>query len=121
MAPAKLKQITPTAYVAVTLFEGTGLNQYQSLANRFFDFIMAGVPQVCVNYPQYMAINQQYEVAQLINDTQTETIAAALNNLLTDTVYHSRLKQNCLQAREELNWQQEEKRLLAFYNNLFGH
>jgi len=118
--PAELKKITPMAHVAVTLFESTGLNQYYSLGNRFFDYIMAGVPQVCVNYPEYKAINDVYNVAMLINDTSTETIAAALNKLLADDVLYTLLAANCKLARKHLQWQAEEKRLAAFYNNLFN-
>lgn len=117
--PEKLKSITPTAYLAVMLFEATGLNQYQSLANRFFDYIMAGVPQVCVNYPQYKTINDQYQVACLIDNTNSDTIANALNNLLENDVYYNKLYNNCLVARQELNWQREEKQLLNFYSDLF--
>ena len=113
--PEELRQITPNAYIAVMLFEGTGLNQYHSLANRFFDYIMAGVPQVCINYPQYRAINDVYQVVHLIDDTTPETIATALNNLLHNTVYHHTLRQNCLKARELLNWENEEKVLINFY------
>lgn len=117
--PAELKKITPTARVAVTLFESTGLNQYYSLGNRFFDYIMAGVPQVCVNYPEYKAINDVYNVALLIDDTNTETIATALNKLLADDVLYTLLANNCKLARKQLQWQVEETRLIAFYNNLF--
>lgn len=118
--PAGLKRITPTAHVAVTLFEGTGLNQYYSLGNRFFDYIMACVPQVCVNYPEYKAINDIYNIALLIDDTNTETIAAALNKLLADDVLYTLLADNCKLARKHLQWQAEEKRLAAFYNSLFN-
>lgn len=118
--PADLKAITPQARVAVTLFEKTGLNQYYSLGNRFFDYIMAGVPQVCVAYPEYKAINDVYNVALLIDDTNAETIAAALNKLLTDDVLYTTLAANCQHARKQLQWQQEEKKLVAFYNNLFN-
>lgn len=118
--PAELKNITPTAHVAVTLFESTGLNQYYSLGNRFFDYIMAGVPQVCVNYPEYKAINDVYNVATLINSTSAETIAAALNKLLADDVLYTLLADNCKLARKHLQWQAEEKQLAAFYNNLFN-
>ncbi|MDQ6813377.1 MAG: glycosyltransferase [Bacteroidota bacterium] len=117
--PEELRKLTPTAYAAVMLFEGTGLNQYQSLANRFFDYIMAGVPQVCVDYPQYKVLNDQYSIASLISDTCPDTIANALNNLLNDAVYYNTIRQNCLVARQKLNWQNEEKVLLAFYQQLF--
>lgn len=118
VAPEALKKLTPTAYLGVTLFEALGMNQYHSLANRFFDYCMAGIPQLCVNYPEYAAINQQYRIALLIDDTRPETIAAGLNTLLTDPVLYKTLQQNCYQAREFLNWQQEEKALLLFYQTL---
>lgn len=116
--PNQLKALTPNAWIAVTLFEGTGLNQYHSLSNRFFDYIMAGVPQVCVGYPEYKAINDEYQIACLINDTDVETIAAALNKLLSDNVLHTYLAGNCIEARKYLQWQEEEKKLEAFYNTL---
>jgi len=117
--PVELKKITPAASAAVMLFEETGLNQYHSLANRFFDYIMAGVPQVCVDFPQYKVINDKYGVAALINNTNAETIAAALNNLLSNTVVYNNMRENCLKARKELNWQSEEKVVILFYKNIF--
>lgn len=118
LAPETLQKLTPTAYLGVTLFEATGMNQYHSLANRFFDYCMAGIPQLCVNYPEYAAINEQYRIALLIDDTRPETIAAGLNTLLTDPVLYKTLQQNCYQAREFLNWQQEEKTLFLFYQTV---
>lgn len=120
LPPDELKKLTPTAKVAVMIFEPTGMNQYHSLSNRFFDYIMAGVPQVCVNYPEYKAINDEYNIALMIDDTKEETISAALNRLLTDDALHEQLKQNCLNTRLELNWSSEEKKLVAFYEKLLN-
>lgn len=116
--PADLKNYTLQAWVGLTLFENTGLSNYISLANRFADYIHAGLPQLCVNYPVYREINNQYEVAVLINDLRPETIAGALNELLNNKNLYNRLQQNCLKAREVINWQEEEKKLLAFYKNI---
>ena len=66
--PEALKQITPLAYAGITLFENTGLNQYHSLANRFFDYINAGIPQLCVHYPEYAAIQERHSTALLIDE-----------------------------------------------------
>ena len=119
LLPAALKHITQQSYIGLTLFEKTGLNQYYSLSNRFFDYIMAAVPQVCVNYPEYKAINDIYNVAFMIDDTNEQTIADALNKLLNDTSLYEQLKKNCVIARELLNWQQEEKKLLLYLNSIF--
>ena len=107
--PDELKKITPTATIAIMLFEQTGLNQYHSLANRFFDYIMAGIPQVCINYPEYKAINDIYRVAYMIEDTKPDTIADAFNVLLNDKALYQKLKANCLKARKVLNWESQEK------------
>lgn len=118
MAPDELKQFTPQAIFGLTLFEDTGLNQYYSLSNRFFDYIMAGIPQVCVGYPEYKAINDEHKVALLVNDTKEETLVAALNNLLIDNVLYKILQENCLKAREVLNWNGEEKKLMKYWEGV---
>lgn len=118
LLPEELAQLTPKAYTGLTLFEREGMNQYYSLANRFFDYIMAGVPQVCVNYPEYASICARYPVALLIDDTKPATIAEALNNLLSGNVLHKELQQNCLAAREVLNWENESAGLRQFYKQL---
>ena len=119
LAPQVLQANTPLAHAGITLFEAQGHNQYHSLANRFFDYIMAGIPQLCVDYPEYRTIQDQWEIGLLIPDTQAETIAQGLNKLLEDRVLYHRLKENCLQARRVLNWESEEKVLLAFYDRIF--
>ncbi len=118
LIPDRLRELTPKARFGLTLFESTGLNQYQSLSNRFFDYIMAGIPQVCVDYPEYRKINDEFDIAFMIGNTQTNTIVSAMNNLLHDDVLYGRLKQNCLKARETLNWEHEEIKLKAFWKNI---
>lgn len=120
LPPAELIAISSRAYIGLALAEKEGLNQYLALPNKFFDYMHAGLPQLTMNYPEYVAINKEYEVAVLIDDLAPERIAAAINNLLTDIVLHSRLRENCLLARREFNWQNEEKKLLAFYQSVFN-
>ncbi|MFI5196714.1 MAG: glycosyltransferase [Chitinophagales bacterium] len=116
--PAALSEYTIQAWVGITLFEDTSLSNRLSLANRFFDYMHYGVPQLCIRYPEYERINAQYEVACLLADPTPEKIAEALNKLLSDDNYYNRLQQNCLQARERYCWQEEEKTLLKIYRNL---
>lgn len=118
LKPDDLKEITASAYAGLTLFENNGRNNYLSLANRFFDYIMAGIPQVAMDYPAYSQINEQFEVAVLIPDTSPQTITKALNLLLDDVVLYERLQNNCAKARQVLNWQEEEKKLIAFYSRI---
>ncbi len=115
VAPQELFQLTPQAMVGITLFETKGLSNYYSLANRFFDYLHAGIPQLCNAYPEYVSINQQFEIATLIEKPTTELITTALNKMLDDTAFYDHLCKNCLQAREVFNWQTEQKKLLKFF------
>ena len=120
LPPAELKKKTAQAYIAVNPFERTGLNQYLSLSNKFFDYIHADIPQVTMNYPEYKKINVQFRIAELIDDLDPETIADALNNILNNKELYLQLKQNCFVAKQELNWQKEKDKLLNFYEELFN-
>jgi glycosyltransferase involved in cell wall biosynthesis len=117
--PRELQDITRKAWIGVTLFENNGLSNYLSLANRFSDYIHAGIPQLCVNYRVYSELNSEYNVALLIDDLSPEKIAANLNRLLKDDALYATLQGNCLKARVELNWQAEEKTLSSFYKTIF--
>jgi glycosyltransferase involved in cell wall biosynthesis len=118
VAPDELLAITRQAYIGVTLFDDKGLSNYYSLANRFFDYLHAAIPQLCVDYPVYHEINSHHEIAVLVNDIAAPNLAAQLNNLLHNEVLYTTLQQNCSTAREILNWQAEEKKLFEFYNKL---
>lgn len=120
LEPEQLKRKTREAHVAINTFERTGLNQYLSLSNKFFDYIHAAIPQIAMNYPEYRKINDEYHVALLIDELTPGVIASAINKLLTDKDLHSKLRQNCLLAKKQLNWQKEEEKLFSFYQQLFN-
>ena len=118
--PEDLRTYTLNAYVGITLFVATSKSNELSLANRFFDYMHAGVPQLGVHYPEYENINREFEVSLLLDDVSPESIAGGLNKLLADDEYYNRLQQNCLQGRKVYCWQEEEKRMLAVYERIFA-
>ena len=114
--PAELIALTAKATVGVNLLENKGLSYYYSLSNKFFDYIHARLPQVCINFPEYKAINDEFGVALLVNDCNSEEIKKAIDRLINDAELYSLLQKKCEVCSLQLNWQQEEKKLLAFYN-----
>lgn len=117
--PSELKEITKGALLGITLFENKGLSNYYSLANRFFDYMHAGVPQLCVDYPAYQEINKQYKVAALITDLSPQSIARHINTIISHTDLWNDMHKACLRARVVYNWQEEEKKLKEFYRKIF--
>jgi hypothetical protein len=121
--PADLRQLTAQATVGIMLLENTGLSYYYSLANKFFDYVQAGIPQLCIDFPEYRALNEQHEVAALVPDLAPATLAAALARLLPGGqpgTYYQHLAENCRPARQEWSWQEEEKVLISLYEKLIG-
>lgn len=121
LPPAELRALTRRAWLGINPFQQKGLNQYYSLANKFFDYIQAGLPQVTMNYPEYARINADYLVAVLIDDIEPTLIAEAVNNLHRDAVLYATLREQCTNARQLLTWEKEEPRLIAFYDHLLRH
>jgi glycosyltransferase involved in cell wall biosynthesis len=118
LRPHELLRFTRQAVMGINLVENTGLSYFYSLSNKFFDYIHAGRPQVSMNFPEYAILNETYEVAVLIDDLQPATIAAAIERLMNDKELYERIQKNTVKARQELNWQEESKQLIEFYNSI---
>ncbi len=117
MTPAEMQTFTQKAWIGINLLENTGLSYYYSLANRTFDYIQAGVPAIHINFPEYKAINDKYQVAVLVDDLSPEAIVAAVVSLDEDTLY-DRLKQNCEIAAAALCWEKEKEKLVDIYDGV---
>lgn len=118
--PAELRRVTQEARVGISVLDNLGLSYYYSLANKFFDYLHAGVPQLISPFPEYLALNEQYEVAEVVPELTPAALAAALNRLLRDEpARYAALSRNCQRARQALNWQQEEQTLLGLYAALW--
>jgi glycosyltransferase involved in cell wall biosynthesis len=118
--PEKLKAVTANASIGINILEPAGKSYYYSLANKFFDYVQAGIPQICIDFPEYRHINQQYEVAILVKNTSVSEIKNAVGRLLNDKSLYSQLQGNCAACAAALNWQNEEQKLLALYHELLG-
>jgi len=116
--PTDLRTITTQAFAGLTLFSETGLHHQYSLANRFFDYLHAGIPQIAMNYSEYKAFNEKYSIALLIDELSEDELAKGISELQSNPELASQLKNNCILAACENNWQIESKKLLEIYLNL---
>lgn len=116
--PNELKKITIEAKIGFTLFSNKGFSYYYSLANRFFDYMHNAVPQIAVDFPEYRAINERFEIAILVSDIEVTTLINAVNRLLYEPGLYDRLRSNCMNARLHYNWQNEEIKLIKLYNTI---
>ena len=103
----ELKEITTNAQFGFNLLEPMGESYRLSLANKFFDYIMAEIPQVCIDFESYRVINNEFEVAVLVSDLKQDTLKNAVNKI-GDPIARARLIDNCQRAKKVYNWEQEQ-------------
>lgn len=115
--PEQLGELTAKAKIGVNLCENLGLNYYFALSNKGFDYIHANLPAITNNFPEYIKLNNKYET-MLLTECNPVAISEAINKLLNDSEYYQRLKNNCVIAQKELNWQKESVKLKELYANI---
>lgn len=115
LRPEALRALTPRAFLGLNLLENKGLNYYYSLANKFFDYLQAGVPSVNPDFPEYRAIVAHCETGWLLPELEPRALGLFLQKKLSSPVERNLLAQNCLAYREEFSWEKESGVLLEFW------
>ncbi len=116
--PEDLPSWTVQADIGLNLLEEKSENYYYSLANKFLDYIHAGLPSISMDFPEYRAINERYGVALLTEDLQTDRLVRSVQSLIDDRELYERLYRGCLTARRELTWDHEEPKLIRWISRL---
>ncbi len=112
--PDELLKITQKAWVGYNLLEPLGLSYYYSLANKFFDYIQAGVPQLSPPFPEYQKLNGQCEVAVLV-EADTKSILQGLQEIESR---YDILVNNCKLASEKYHLGAESEKLVNLFKSL---
>lgn len=119
MLPEDLRKIAAKAALGVCLAEKEGTNQFHALPNKFLEYMHAGLPQIAMNFPEYRRINKEHRVAVLLDEISIEAVATCINSTMANQALLRQLSENAERARVVLCWQNEEKTLLDFYQQLF--
>ncbi len=115
LQPDELRLMTQEALLGFNLLDKRGKSYYLSLANKFFDYIHAEIPQVCMDFPEYQKVNEQFEVACLVNLNEAEVVGAITNLVRNVDGVYDKLKNNTLVAKQKYNWQRESTKLLDLF------
>ena len=115
---ADLLSETQKARAGLVLFEPLSLNYTYASPNKFFEYVMSGTPIIASNIPTLKVLNQEFEVALLVDPFKPDSISRAMDQLLTDDNLWLRLHQNCLLASKRWNWEAQEDKLIKIYENL---
>ena len=118
LTPVALTKLTRQALLGVNLLDGSSLNYYYSLANKFFDYMHAGVPSLNMDFPEYRYMIKKYDTGYLLDTLSPESLATTINDILNDHVVWEKKKANCFLAAEDLNWQNEAIKIRHLVSDL---
>ena len=116
--PEELASFTQLAWLGINLLSGSSQSYYYSLANKSLDYIQAGLPSVQMDFPEYRALNAEYQTFLLLPECTAPALVAKIQALRQDPARYTQLRQNCVQAAAELCWEREAPKLLAIYRRL---
>ena len=113
----ELHELTSRAKVGFSVEQGTSLNYKYALPNKIFDYIQAGTPVVCSNFPEMRAVVEKYSVGAIFSDHDAKSLSELVLPLLADTQRLETYHQNCIDAAKILNWESELSVLAKIYES----
>lgn len=116
LTPEELREITPKADVGISIEENNGLSYYYTLPNKISDYIQARVPVVVSDFPEMSKIVNEFHVGEIINNHSEAELIGKLQTVINNGKDY--YEKNLEQASEVLCWENNEKRLISFYNDI---
>ena len=116
----RVEELLSTGYIGINLLEDRSLNYRYSLANKFFDYVQFGMPQITMQFPTYTALNKKHQVAVLLDNLEISTLAAAANDLLEDQEHWDKMFAATFRAKLDWNWTKEASRLQSIFEKVIS-
>jgi glycosyltransferase involved in cell wall biosynthesis len=116
----ELISVSAQGDLGAVLFEPTSLNYAAALPNKFFEYIMAGLPVLSSNIETFTYYIDKYDFGLTVDPSDIAAISRTITRMISDEEQLKKWKNNALKAAQELNWENEEKKLLKIYARYKG-
>ena len=120
VSPSEVIAICSVADVGIHPIENTCLNHFYCLPNKLFQYIQAGIPVLCSDFPEMREVVNGFKVGEVFDVEDLSNISNTINSLFQNTEKLIEYKNNCIKASTTLNWNNEKLKLLDIYSNLFS-
>lgn len=110
---SELMQYTAEADLGMSIDKNSNLNYYNSLPNKIFDYLQAGVPVLCSPLPELKKVIELYDSGWFIDSHDPKELAKKINEILHSDEL-SRKRANALKTSEEMSWKKEKEKYLSF-------
>jgi glycosyltransferase involved in cell wall biosynthesis len=96
-------------------------NYIESFPTKMFEYMALGIPVIVSDFPAYRAVIEKWDCGLVVDPTDPEAIAKALESLLANPDRrHSMGVRGSQAALDHYSWKSEERKLIDFYGQLLG-
>lgn len=113
-----LLHFTFNATIGLSIDKPGNPNYENSLPNKLFDYIHAGVPVLVSALKEVKRMVLQYNIGCIIDNHEPQHIAEKINFMINSGASYQSWKENCKKAAEENCWENQEHILTNIYTNL---
>jgi len=112
----ELLNYTAGAFAGLSLIDNISINNKYALPNKLFEYIMSGVPVIVSDLIQMEKVVNEYEIGAVIKESNEDELLAKLSQWKGNKELYNNLKENCLKASKELNWDNEFSKIKVLFN-----
>lgn len=114
--PTELQAITEKAFLGYNVLANKGLSYYYSLANKFFDYTMAGIPCLVSEFPEYVSLHEKFGIGIYCELSEAD-IVSKVNKLFSEVEMYENLRYSAWEAAKSLNWSIEKEKLIDLFED----
>lgn len=117
---SQVAQIYAGAFAGIVTFLPAP-NHVFSQPNKLFEYMSAGVPVICSNFPLWRNVIEDEGCGIAVDPAQPEAIAAAVEALRLEPDRSAKMADRGAQlVRDKYNWSNEGRKLVEAYDDLLG-
>ena len=109
--------VVQSADVGISVIENFSLSYYSTIACKFFEYLLSGVPVVASNFPDMSNIIDEYQCGWKVIPEE-KAVLNLINSLTLDDIKEKR--GNVLRCRTGFGWHIEENTLLDVYKKVLS-
>lgn len=95
------------------------LSIQKCLPNKFFEYLMAGLPVLSSKLDAVEELIKTYDVGKVVSSLAPKDVGVAINAMLTDQDGLVRMSSNALEAaKQEFYWEKESQKLINLYEEI---
>lgn len=117
ITPTELSKELADCWIAVNMLNPISKSYYYSLANKFFDYMQAGIPTINMSFPEYKAVFDKVKTGCLVKEYNLRSLIEGINCLDNEQYYKSCVE-DINSMKSQYTWESEAEKLLEFYLNL---